>query len=405
MHRLGDKYDGDVVSVKVQRGKDVIDLPNLKLSGESTSHVHPFLGILPVRDDPEPGEEIRYVFPKSPADAAGLKAGDRILKVGLAEGPRQPFGGPDEMLQILNQVPPGVELKLDVQRKEGMKTDTVSVHLGVLGDTVPDKLPEPSTHKQALTPRKPVRPMLLGKEDDKQLERLLPKKKDEKKEEKKEEPKKDDAKKPETGTLQRTNAAGDRDYWVHVPDDYDPNISYGLVLWLHPVGKGTRKDFEAMVEAWEEPCQEQRLILLGPKAESETGWLASETEAVLQIVREVTDQYTIDRRRVVAHGLGLGGQFAFYLGFNARDWIRAVATTGAVFAGQPKDNVADQRLAFFIVAGGKDPLQPAIAEGKTRLVENKFPVVYREIAEMGHRYLDADTLDELVRWIDSLDRQ
>ena len=43
-------------------------------------------------------------------------------------------------------------------------------------------------------------------------------------------------------------------------------------------------------------------------------------------------------------------------------------------------------------------------ESKDKLVEQKFPVVYREIADMGHQYLDEKTLDELVRWIDSLDR-
>ena len=103
--------------------------------------------------------------------------------------------------------------------------------------------------------------------------------------------------------------------------------------------------------------------------------------------------------------MGVGGQFAFYLGFTARELVRGVATTGAAFAGQPKDNVASQRLAFFLVAGAKDPLAPTVAETKGKLAERKFPVVYREIPEMGHQYLDAETLEELVRWIDSLDRQ
>ena len=95
---------------------------------------------------------------------------------------------------------------------------------------------------------------------------------------------------------------------------------------------------------------------------------------------------------------------AFYLGFHARDLIRGVATTGAVLAENPKENVANQPLAFFLVAGGKDPLAKAIAEGKDKLTEQKFPVIYREIPEMGHQYLDEKTLEELVRWIDSLDR-
>jgi len=116
-------------------------------------------------------------------------------------------------------------------------------------------------------------------------------------------------------------------------------------------------------------------------------------------------EYTIDRQRIVAHGMGIGGQMAYYLGFNARDLIRGVATTGAVLTNPVKENLASQRLSFFLVAGGKDPLAQAIAETKTKLAAHKVPVVYREIPEMGNQYFDALTLDELIRWIDSLDRQ
>ena len=90
---------------------------------------------------------------------------------------------------------------------------------------------------------------------------------------------------------------------------------------------------------------------------------------------------------------GVGGQFAFYLGFTARDLVRGVAVTGAPFTGQPKDNVASRRLAFFLIAGGKDPLAGAIAESKGRLADKKFPVVYREIPDMAHQYLDEVRLD------------
>lgn len=133
--------------------------------------------------------------------------------------------------------------------------------------------------------------------------------------------------------------------------------------------------------------------------------MASEADAVRGIVKELIDEFTIDRQRIVAHGMGVGGQLAFYLGFLDRDLIRGVATTGAVLASQPKENIAGQRLSFFIAGGEKDPLAPAIAESKDKLVERKFPVVYRSIAAMGHQYLDEKTLLELVRWVDSLDRQ
>src|SRR5208283_599355 len=91
----------------------------------------------------------------------------------------------------------GTDIKIEVVRKDGKKTDTLTVKLDTLPDTVPDKLPEPAT---------------LKKED-----------KDKKNDDKKE------AAKAETGLLKRTNAAKDHEYWIYVPSDYDPNISYALV--------------------------------------------------------------------------------------------------------------------------------------------------------------------------------
>lgn len=43
---------------------------------------HGYLGILPMRDDPKLGVEVRFVFDKSPASKAGIKAGDRVVKYG-----------------------------------------------------------------------------------------------------------------------------------------------------------------------------------------------------------------------------------------------------------------------------------------------------------------------------------
>jgi poly(3-hydroxybutyrate) depolymerase len=220
---------------------------------------------------------------------------------------------------------------------------------------------------------------------------------------KKEEPKKD-PKNVETGFVARTSAARDHHYWVYVPEDYDPNIAHALVVWLHPAGKGSEKEIKKVVNTWDNICQDKHLILVCPQAQNETGWLRNEAGFIVEVIQDMVSTYTIDKLRIVAHGWASGGQQAFYLGFQSRDVIRGVATTGAVLAGEPKENVANQRLSFFLVAGGKDPLAKAIADTKTKLTDKKFSVVYREIPDMGTQYLDADTLVELVRWIDSLDR-
>lgn len=401
MHQLGSKYEGDVVNVAVNRSGKVIKLANIALSGTQAAKPISFLGVLPMRDDPDPGEAVRFVYPKSPADKAGLKEGDRILKIGMGTTPLRAFANLDQLTALLNQLPPGTEIKLEVRRKQGGKTETLTAKLAGMPDDVPAKLPQPATLKKALkSPAK--KPDDKKPADDKKKEDKKPaddKKKDDKKPV---DDKKAEEKKIETGLLKR--ASGDRQYWVYVPEDYDPNISHALVLWLHPVGKGKDKDIEAFQEAWEDLCKENHMILVAPVAGNDRGWLGSESEAVQQVVKDVLGQYTIDRQRVIAHGMDVGGQMAYYLAFNAPGLFRGVATTGAVLASQIKDS-ADQRLAFFLVAGTKDPILKDIQESKTKLTDRRFSVIYREIPDMGHQYLTAKALLELGRWIDSLDRQ
>jgi serine protease Do len=407
MHQLGALYEGDLVSVKVLRGKEEKAFTNLKLSGALTAFRQAFLGVLPMRDDPELGVEVRFVYPKSPAEGANIKPGDRIMKFGGTSGPMQPFSGRDQFMSFLNNTIPGMELKLEINRKESKKTDTVTIRLTEVPDTVPEKLPDPASMQKALAPRKTAAPMPRtpvkdGKKEDNKKEEKKEEAKDEKKEEPKDE-KKEDKKKYETGLLKRTNATKDHEYWVYVPANYDPNIAHALVVWLHPINKNKQKDVEEFTDYWSLACEDQHIILVGPKAENETGWLPSESDFIQETINKVEGEYTIDRRRVVAHGMGVGGQMAYYLGFHNRDSVRAVATSGAALTNPAKEKVSNQPLAFYIHVGGKDPLVKSVVDTKTKLLDNKFPVVFQEAVDKGNQYLEGKLFEELVRWIDSLD--
>jgi serine protease Do len=381
MHLLGPKYDGDTVSIKLARGGEEIELKNIVLGGTAEASAQGWLGILPMRDDPELGVEVRYVYPKSPADTAGVKVGDRIMKLGGPQGPMQPFSGRDQFMTMLSRAQAGQDVRLEVTRKDGGKTETLTVKLGAIPDEVPDKLPKEATQKKALEPRKGV-----GGQPPPPP------------------PKPADDKKPETGLVAKKNAAADRSFYVYVPKDYDPNISYALVLWLHPINKGKKDDISDFTDTWEDYCTDHHCIIVAPITEAEGGWTASDAEFVQEAVQSTLGAYTIDRRRIIAHGMGNGGQMAFYVGFQARDLFRAVATSGAGMTGQPKEKLPTQPLTFFLIAGSKDPLVKLIAETKTKLTDAKYPVIYREVKDMGHQYSDEKTLEELVRWIDSLDR-
>ncbi|MBM4070005.1 MAG: PDZ domain-containing protein [Planctomycetes bacterium] len=391
LHILGPKYEGDKITLKFKRGNEVIAVNDLELVSSLKQFAHSYLGILPMRDDPKLGVEVRFVFPKSPAEKAGLKAGDRIVKIGQGKTMR-PFSGTksgrDELFDFLNVQSPGTELQLEVVRQDAKdkKTDMLKVTLDRLPgiakagqEEIPTKLPEPASHKKALAPLETTNPNIKPPKID---------------------PGKD---KPATGFIKRLATAGGK-YWIYVPEDYDPNIAHALVVFLHPPGKHGDDDTERFADAWADYCSDNRIILLQPTSDKESGWGPGDMEYVLETVRDVTSRYTIDRQRIVAHGLGVGGQMALYLGFHARDLFRGVATIGAV-ATQMKDNVAGQRLSFYIAGGDRDPLIKSIAEGRDKLVQRNFPTFYREIPNRGREYFEEAILREMIRWIDCLDRQ
>jgi len=415
MHILGPRYEGDEVEVRIKRGDKEEVFPKVRLSGISAT-VTAFLGVLPMRDDPGPGVEIRYVFPKSPAEIAGLKGGDRLMKIGTAATPTlAPLANRAALTAAIARLGANAEVKFEVKRKAGGKTETVTAKLVPAEATLPAILPLPSSVGKALEKPKAV-PMPPVKIDPKKGPKLpeppkkpdtslafqdKPKPGDFDKDEPKE--KKDEKPKIETGLLKRKNEALGREYWVYVPRTYDPNVSHGLMVWFHDAGRGA-KDADDMKAIWQGFCEDYNFIMMGSKSQNNDGWLASETEGVMMDVKAVLGQYTIDRARVLAHGMGVGGQMAFYIGFNARDTFRGVATVGAVLGTSPKDKIPNQPLSFFISGGDKDPLIKEIRDSKTVLEEKKYPIIYREMKDTGKQYFLTDVFEDLQKWMDSLDQ-
>ena len=341
-----------------------------------------------MRDDPKLGVEVRYVYPNSPAAKAGLKAGDRIVNYGDAMaqvGFTGSVAGREELLGWLNAQSPGAEIKLDVKSPDGKTASVTAVLANLPGtsaaqdDHVPDALPVVATQRKALAPLETKKPNPKAAKTD-----TAPAK-------------------PETGLVKHNTPDGEHTYWLYVPENYDPNIAHAMLIWLHPPGKNKEADFESITDAWSDFCKANHIVMVCPASENEAGWTPSEADVVVAAASDAIDHCTIDRQRVLAHGLGVGGQMAIYLGFSKRDLIRGVVATGAVVT-QLKDNIPAQRLAFYLSGGALDPLVKSIAESRTRLQERKFPVIFREVPGRGREYFDEDQIREVVRWIDSLDR-
>jgi len=396
---LKPKYAGDTVNIKVSRkGKD-LTFDKVLLQGTVKEISLGYMGVLPMRDDPEPGVEVRFVFPDSPAEKAGIKAGDRIMKLAPKGVPQLgAFSGRDQFCAIMNTLISGTEMTFEVKRKEGGKTDKVEVTLIPFPDTMPEKIPDTalSTAKKAKDPIKAVGAVEKKEE---------PKKEEPKKDEpKKDEPKKKEEKEPERGLIKRKIDVANRSYWMWVPRAYEPNVSFGLIVWLHPAGIEGR-DADDMSDLWAFHCRERNTMIVAPISQNKNGWVASESGSVIETIRDVMNEYTIDKQRIVVHGSGSGGQMAYYMGFAARDLIRGVAVHGAPLGNNPKDNISGQKLQFYIVAGDKDPLITSIKLAKPTLKDKKFPVFENIVPNFGKQYLDDELVTELSKWIDLMDRQ
>ena len=133
-------------------------------------------------------------------------------------------------------------------------------------------------------------------------------------------------------------------YYVYVPEKYDPTVSHALVVWLHPAGKVREDDIKKFKGAWEDYCSQNHIILVMPMAESEDGWKRDEAGFVQEAAQAALKAYSIDKRRVVLHGMGVGGEMAFYLAFHNRDLYRAVAVDRGD-AGHPAQGAVDDAAA------------------------------------------------------------
>jgi serine protease Do len=348
---IGRRYAGEKLSVAALRGQQRIE-GEMTLAKKLEPFQHGFLGILPTRSAKQ-GVSVRYVYPDSPAARAGIAVGETVVSL---QG--EPIDGRIELLLKLGMNEPGSEVELEVRRGDALRK--VKVTLGRLPEDMPPKdlPPARANAKTAAADRPAVGPTRL--------------------------------KVPEFPN----------EVWAYVPSDYDAEVPYGLVVWLHPSGGF---DWEDLLARWKPLCDRHDLILVAPKAADAARWTPSETAIVDRLLAQVSSTYNVDPARVVVHGYEAGGSLAFAAALKNRQMIRAVAAVEAAPAGQPPESDPLDRLAIYVATASKSPIAQRVASAVTAFQRAKVSVTVKPLGDVP-RYLNADELAELVRWIDMLDR-
>lgn len=351
---LGPLYAGEEVDLTVKRKAERIEV-RVKLVAELVPYERPALGILAERSSgPETaGVPIRHVIAGSAAAEAGLARGEQVTKYNGI-----PVTDAAQLRAAVDAGKVGDDVTVEIKTAAG-ETREVSFALRVSPDAIPNALAT-----DALEPGQVPEDL-------------------------------------ETGRFVVELEAHDREYWAFVPEDFNPQHQYGLMVWLHPPGDTMEA---TVIRQWKAVAERRGLLLIGPKSNSPRGWNPSEAEFVRDAVSHFQTRYAVDPSRIFVHAYAGSGQFAYHLAFNEREWVRGVAVSAAPLRTQVAPHDPDFRLLTYLHwidgGGGEQPMQDSVKLLQTL----KYPVSTRIATGSESRYLNADEVDELGRWADMLDR-
>lgn len=357
-HILGPKYAEEEVVITVLRGEEELEV-RLVLAAELKPYESGFLGILPARmprGSVVEGVEVREVLPESPAAAAGLTRRDVVTAIGDVA-----VTSPSELLDQVGRLEPGQSASLTYLR-DGTES-SVEIKFSSIPEAIPAELPTAN-----IPAPEPV--------DS------------------------DDA--PATGRFTETLPGGNEEYWAYVPQQYNADYNYALLVWLHPAGDTMEA---SMMRLWQTHCDRRGIILLGPKATDISNWAPDEAEFVRGAAEQMIAKYSIDPARVIVHGHGAGGEFAWHVGFKFRELFQGVGASAAPLREPPPDNDPDLRQQLHLLCWESDPAHPLVVQTAEALRQQfKFPVALSVSPGEGPEYLSESALQQLVLWIDALDR-
>ena len=165
-------------------------------------------------------------------------------------------------------------------------------------------------------------------------------------------------------------------YRIYIPFNYDPNKKYPLLLNLH--GAGNRgSDNKRHLLFINRPLSNPELcvddaIILYPHCSPENKWVhtnwsagsydlekmpeSKELKAVLEVVEQVKENYSVDESRMYLMGYSMGGYGTWNLLMNHPELFAAAVPMCGAGDPQKAKNIA--KIPIWAIHGAKDPIVP-----------------------------------------------
>lgn len=212
-----------------------------------------------------------------------------------------------------------------------------------------------------------------------------------------------DARRDEVGILHANNDKGMRGgFSLYVPEYYDPNESYPLVVALHG-GSGHGRDF---LMTWLVSARTRGAIVLSPTARDRTWALMGrdiDSPNIEGMVQRVRDRWNIDPRRLLMTGMSDGGTFCYVSGLREDSPFTHLAPSSASFHPLLLEGTTRERLSalkVYLMHGALDWMFPmdVARTANSALTAAGADVVYREIADLSHTY-PRDENPRIMDWL------
>ncbi|MCH2114762.1 MAG: PDZ domain-containing protein [Pirellulales bacterium] len=377
------RYAGDSVVVSLRRGEQLLET-SITLAGELAPFEHAFLGVLPARlpeQKVETGVLVRGIWPGSPAESAGLQAGDRLLKIDAAS-----LSSPTDAVKEMNRRHPADDVWLTVMRQE--QQIEVQARLGTLPEEI---LPatavvrsrgtdpgdsfdsggtaEQQADAQANTAAPQLQPLRAG------------------------------------GLLESLKLPSfSQGAAVYAPD-FGKGVRPGLLVWL---GAGTAEYDQQLLNTWQLTCQRDEMVLVIAHPLEEGRWRPTDLDFLKRLVGTARTQFKPDSRRIAVSGAGKAGQLALALALQQPNIFAGGIGLDAPLPRTLKipRNVPNHRAALLVVESRNSTFTPLIRRDLQRLRAARYPVsrAANVASSDVEGQLPSATQAQIARWLDGLDK-
>ena len=196
------------------------------------------------------------------------------------------------------------------------------------------------------------------------------------------------------------------EYYLYIPKKYSPARPSPIIIALHSETDSSKD----MIDKWKGAAEYYNYIVACPSSQNTDRWDTTDDLAILQMISEINDEFTIDRSNIFLTGSSTGGTLTYYLGLTYAGSFKAMAPFAGSLTQVLGVNVSipsEGKLIPTLILHGKFDHVTEIGESfnaRDKLRNNKYPVVLKELDGVGHEYPEKVSWI-IIQWFENIRRE